>query len=279
MGRLNGQVVIITGASAGIGEASARMLAGEGATLVLTARRAERLEALAGELTARGARVLPVVGDITSPGDRQRLVSEAMNAFGRIDALVNNAGYGQRGPIEIVPVEAIRRNFEVNVFSLIALTQLVIPIMRAQGSGRIVNIASVAGRIARAFSSVYDATKHAVEAFSDGMRYELARFGIKVIAIEPGFILTEFIDAANRASREVMEQPGVYGEAMRRGSDMVNRFRWFAGKPPDIARLVVKALVSRHPKARYAAPGHAKLALAMKRWLPARVFDAIIRGR
>lgn len=279
MARLDGQVVIITGASSGIGEASARMLANEGATLVLTARRAGRLEALASELSARSARVLPVAGDVTSPSDRQRLISEAMRAFGRIDALVNNAGYGQRGPIEIVPVEAIRRNFEVNVFSLIALTQLVIPIMRAQGNGRIVNIASVAGHVARAFSSVYDATKHALEALSDGMRYELAPLGIKVIVIEPGFILTEFVDVANQVSRDVTENAGVYGEAMRRGSDMVNRFRWFAGRPPDIARLVVKALVLRHPRARYAAPGHAKLALALKRWLPARVFDAIISKR
>ncbi len=279
MRRLDGQVVIITGASAGIGEASARSLAGEGATLVLAARRAERLQSLGAELAARGARTLPVVTDVASPADRERLVAETMNAFGRIDALVNNAGYGQRGPVEIVPLEAIRRNFEINVFALVALTQLVMPVLRAQRSGRIVNIASVAGRVVRPFSSIYDATKHAVEALSDGMRYELAPFGVKVVTIEPGFILTEFVEVSNRVSREVTEQASVYAEAMRRGSDMVNRFRWFAGKPEDIARLVVKALVSRHPNARYAAPGHAKLALALKRWLPARLFDAVISKR
>lgn len=277
MGRLNGRVVIVTGASAGIGEAAARMIAGEGATLVLAARRRERIEALAGKLAAGGA--LSIVTDICSAQDREHLVHETMKAFGRIDALVNNAGYGQRGPVEIVPVEAIRRNFETNVFSLVALTQLVIPIMRAQGSGRIINIASVAGRIVRPFSSIYDSTKHALEALSDGMRYELAPFGIKVVAIEPGYILTEFIDVANQVSRDVVEQEGVYAEAMRRGSESLKRFRSLAGRPDDIARLVVKALVSRHPKARYAAPGHAKLALALKRWLPARLFDALIAGR
>ncbi len=279
MGRLNGRVVIITGASAGIGEASARMTAAEGATLVLTARRRERLEALAGELAAGGARVLPVAADVCSDPDRVRLVQETMNAFGRVDALVNNAGYGQRGPVETVPVEAIRRNFETNVFSLVALTQLVIPMMRTQGSGRIVNIASVAGRIARPFSSIYDSTKHALEALSDGLRYELAPFGIKVVAIEPGYILTEFIDVANQVSREVVEQESVYKAAMQRGSESLKRFRSFAGRPEDIGRLVVKALVSPRPRARYAAPGHAKLALALKRWLPARLFDAIIAGR
>ena len=116
-----------------------------------------------------------------------------MRAFGRIDGLVNNAGFGQRGPIELVPVESIRQNFETNLFSLIALTQLVIPIMREQGKGRIVNVGSVAGRIARPFSSVYDATKHALEAVTDGLRGEMSPFGIRVSLIQPGFILTEFL--------------------------------------------------------------------------------------
>ena len=190
MGKLDGQIVIVTGASAGIGEAAARRLAGEGATVVIAARRADRLDAVKREIESAGGRALAVVGDVTSQQDRKRLVQETMRAFGRIDGLVNNAGYGQRGPIELVPIEAIRQNFETNLFSLIALTQLVIPIMREQGSGRIVNISSVAGRIARPLSSVYDATKHALEAISDGMRGELAPFGIKVVVIEPGFIIT-----------------------------------------------------------------------------------------
>src|SRR5262245_41324264 len=139
MPELRGQVVIVTGASAGIGEAVARMLAREGAIVVISARRADRLEELKREIEAAGGRALALAGDITSAQDRERLVRATMDAFGRIDGLVNNAGYGQRGPIELVPVEAIRQNFETNLFSLIALTQLVIAVMRKQQGGRIIN--------------------------------------------------------------------------------------------------------------------------------------------
>ena len=205
MSKLDGQVVIVTGASAGIGEATARMLATGGASVVLVARRQERLDQLKKEIEQTGAPALAIAADVTSPEDRERIVQSTMSRFGRIDGLVNNAGYGQRGPIEMVPIEAIRRNFETNLFSLIALTQLVIPIMRNQGGGRIVNVSSVAGRIARPLSSVYDSTKHALEAISDGLRGELAPFGIKVIIIEPGFITTEFLGIANEVSRDVVE--------------------------------------------------------------------------
>src|SRR5713226_1613636 len=192
MGKLDGKIVTVTGASAGIGEATARKLAREGATVVLAARRADRLEALKQEIESTGGRALTVAGDITDAQDRARLVEETLRVFGHIDALVNNAGYGQRGPIELVPLDAIRQNFETNFFSLIGLTQLVIPVMRKQRSGRIVNVSSVAGRIARPLSSVYDSTKHALEAVSDGLRGELAQFGIQVAIVEPGFITTEF---------------------------------------------------------------------------------------
>ena len=129
------QVVIVTGASSGIGEATARRLVRHGAHVVLTARRHERLARLARELDASGERVLPVGADITVAADRERLVASALHRFGRIDALVNNAGYGTRGPVECVPVDLLRRNFETNVFSLVALTQLVLPGMRERGDG------------------------------------------------------------------------------------------------------------------------------------------------
>src|SRR3954464_14777844 len=194
MPTLAGQVIIVTGASSGIGEATARRLARAGSKVVLSARRPERLEALARELDPAGANALAVAGDVTNPADREKLVVATRAKFGRIDALVNNAGYGTRGPVEIVPVDAIRKNFETNLFSLIALTQLVLPEMRARGSGRIINIGSVAGKIARPLSSIYDATKHALEAITDGLRGELKPFGIQVSLIRPGFILTEFVD-------------------------------------------------------------------------------------
>jgi short-subunit dehydrogenase len=276
MGKLDRQVAIVTGASAGIGEATARMLAGEGASVVLVARRKERLDALKQEIEAGGGRALAIVADVTSAEDRERIVRESLSEFGRIDALVNNAGYGQRGPIELVPIEAIRQNFETNLFSLIALTQLVIPIMRDQQSGRIVNISSVAGRLARPLSSIYDATKHALEAISDGLRGELAPFGIKVVVIEPGFIITEFLGVANEIARPITEQESHYKPFFDGLAEGFKRIRKMAGRPEDIAELVVKALSLDRPRTRYAAPRHARLAIAAKRWLPARLFDYVL---
>jgi NAD(P)-dependent dehydrogenase (short-subunit alcohol dehydrogenase family) len=276
MGKLDGKIVIITGASSGIGEAAAVRLAREGATVVVAARRADRLQALTGEIDSAGGRALAVACDVTSDEDRRRLVKETLGAFGRIDALVNNAGYGQRGPIELVPVDLIRKNFETNLFSLIALTQLVIPVMRKQHSGTIVNISSVAGRIARPLSSVYDATKHALEAISDGLRGELAPFGVKVVIIEPGFIVTEFLGVANESARDILENAGPYARFFEGFAAGYRRLRGMAGSPGDIAEVIEKALVSVNPRARYAAPRHARLGLALKRWLPTRLFDALL---
>jgi NAD(P)-dependent dehydrogenase (short-subunit alcohol dehydrogenase family) len=279
MRSLTDQVVIITGASSGLGEAAARRLARGGAKLVISARRAERLEALARELDPSGRRVLAVAADVTDGAGRQRLVDGALQKFGRIDALVNNAGYGTRGPVELVPVELIRRNYETNLFSLIALTQLVIPHLRERGAGRIVNIGSVAGRIARPLSSIYDSTKHALEAISDGLRGELAPFGIDVVLIRPGFILTGFVDAANKASEPVVENAGPYAPYFGGFRAGYQRMQKVAGQPDDIARLVEKALTARRPAPRYAAPAHAKLLLFLKWLLPGRVLDWMVRLR
>jgi short-subunit dehydrogenase len=276
MPELKGQVVIITGASAGIGAETARRLARGDAKVVLNARRQDRLDAIKREIEAAGGSALAIAGDVTSPEDRERLVQETVKAYGHIDGLVNNAGYGQRGPLEIVSVESIRKNFETNVFSLIALTQLVMPIMRGQSSGTIVNISSVAGRIARPFSSVYDATKHALEALSDGMRGELAPFGVRVVIVEPGFIITEFLDVANSLYGPISERENPYSVFLKEASGSVERFRRFAGAPDDIARLVERALTAAKPKIRYAAPAHAHLFLALKWLIPDWLTERIL---
>jgi len=274
---LSGQVVIVTGASSGIGEATARRLARVGAKLVITARRPDRLEALARELDPAGASVLAVAGDVTSDADRKTLMAAAVKKFGRIDGLVNNAGFGTRGPLELVPIDAIRRNFETNVFSLLALTQLVIPGMRERGSGCVVNIGSVAGRISRPFSSIYDSTKHALEAFTDGLRGELMPFGVRVSLIRPGFILTEFISAADKASDQFTENVGAYQPFWAATRGDVQKLRRFAGTPDDIARLVEKALGSDNPAPRYSAPFHAKIFLFAKWIVPGRLFEYFLR--
>jgi NAD(P)-dependent dehydrogenase (short-subunit alcohol dehydrogenase family) len=274
---LSNQVVIVTGASAGIGEATARRLMLGGAKVVITARRQDRLDALARDLDPTGANVLAVAGNITSDADRRQWVEATLAKFGRIDGLVNNAGYGTRGPVEIVPVELIRKNYETNIFSLIALTQLVIPAMRAQGGGCIVNIGSVAGRIARPLSSIYDSTKHALEAITDGLRGELKPFGIRVALVRPGFIVTEFIDAANTASAEVIANAGPYAPYYKGYHEGTTRLRAFAGQPDDIARLVEKALVSDNPAPRYNGPFHAKIFLFLRWLLPRRVIGWMVR--
>ncbi len=279
MPALAGQVIIVTGASAGIGEATARRLARGGAKVVITARRPDRLEALAREIDPSGARVLAVAGDITSDADRRKLVEAALQKFGRIDGLVNNAGYGTRGPVEIAPIDVIRKNYETNVFSLIALTQLVLPEMRHRGSGCIVNIGSVAGRIARPLSSIYDSTKHALEALTDGLRGELKPFGVRVALIRPGFILTEFVDAANAASTEVIENAGPYAPYLGGFRVGYDRLRHIAGTPDDIARLVERALASDNPAPRYSGPLHAKIFLLLKWLLPDRALGFMVRLR
>ena len=279
MPSLANQVIIVTGASAGIGEATARRLVRGGARVVISARRPDRLVTLARELDPSGANVLAVAGDITSDADRRALVAATLAKFGRIDGLVNNAGYGTRGPVEIVPVELIRKNFETNIFSLIALTQLVVPAMRERGSGCIVNIGSVAGKIARPLSSVYDATKHALEALTDGLRGELKPFGVRVSLIRPGFILTEFVEAANAASVDVVANAGPYAPFYQGYSTNTKKMRRIAGVPDDIARLVERALTSDNPAPRYNGPFHAKILLLIRWLLPHRVIGWITRLR
>jgi NAD(P)-dependent dehydrogenase (short-subunit alcohol dehydrogenase family) len=279
MPSLVSQVIIVTGASAGIGEATARRLARGGAKVVISARRPDRLEALARAIDPSGANVLAVAGDVTSDADRRKLVAATLEKFGRIDGLVNNAGYGTRGPVEIAPVEVIRKNFETNVFSLIALTQLVLPAMRERGTGCIVNIGSVAGKVARPLSSIYDSTKHALEALTDGLRGELKPFGVRVTLIRPGFILTEFVEAANAASVDVVAQAGPYAPFYKGYQDSTKSMRRIAGQPDDIARLVAIALTADNPAPRYSGPFHAKLILFLKWILPDRALAFVVRLR
>jgi short-subunit dehydrogenase len=280
MGTLANRIVIVTGASSGIGRATARRLYLEGAAVVVAARRSDCLKELEHELRCltkvRGTnegRILPIRTDITVADDRRRLIYETLKAYGRIDVLVNNAGYGIRGPIELVPIETIRDNFETNVFSLIALSQLVISTMREQKSGHIVNVSSIAGLVAKPFSAIYGASKHAVEGISDGLRGELAPFGIYVSVIEPGYVSTEFNRVSDEASTAMStDNPySNYYESTTRG---YKRFKRFAVQPDQVAQAIAQVLV--HPRSRIVMPNYAKILVTLKRVLPASLFDRLM---
>jgi len=274
MRSLAGRVVIVTGASSGIGAVTASRLAAHGAIVILAARRSEQLTQVRDAIVAAGGNAIAVTADVTEDAGRAAIVDAALRVNGTIDILINNAGYGQRGAIEAVPIDRIRENFEANVFAPLALTQRVLPIMRAQRHGRIINVNSVAGRIARPYSSIYDATKHAMEALSDGLREELAPFGIDVVAIQPGFIKTEF--GAVASSRAMSSD--VYAANQKVYDDADASRRKYVGQPEDIAAIILEAATDPRPRTRYAAPMHARVALLLRRILSDRLFYRFILG-
>ena len=184
-------VVVVTGASSGIGRSTAGVLAARGARVVIAARREDRLQELAGLIRERGGRALPVVTDVTNDHDLERLLDETLKAHGRVDVLVNNAGVPGPGPFARADIEAIDRTIDVNFRSVVHATKAFVPAFLDAKHGHVVNIASLAGRYATPSVSVYSATKHAVVAFSESLNYELEPFGVRVTAVNPGFVKTE----------------------------------------------------------------------------------------
>lgn len=189
--KLTGKVAIVTGASSGIGEATAVALAAEGATLAIAARRSDRLESLAQRITANGGTVLPIVTDVSDETQVRDMVQKTQAEYGKVDILVNNAGVMLLGPIDGANTEDWRRMININVLGLMYATHAAVPLMKAQGEGHIINISSVAGRVANAGTGVYNATKWAVGAFSESLRKEVYQHNIRVTIIEPGLVATE----------------------------------------------------------------------------------------
>lgn len=190
-GKLDGKVAIVTGASAGIGEATAIALAAEGASVAIAARRFDRLNAIAQRIATTGGKALPIVADITDETQVQNLVQKANAQLGRVDILVNNAGIALVGNIEGANTSDWRRMIDLNVLGLMYATHAVLPILKAQGSGHIVNISSVAGRTGRVGIGGYNATKWGVNGFSESLRQEVCKHNIRVTIIEPGMVDTE----------------------------------------------------------------------------------------
>ena len=223
-------------------------------------------------IIAMGGEAYCCTADLRSAHDREGVIASALAKTGRIDVLINAAGIGQRGALETVPMDRIRECFEVNVFAALAMIQSVSPIMRATPCWRrYINISSMSGRIARPFSAVYDATKHALEAISDGAREELAPFGVQVIAVQPGYTRSGFSAAADERD----PGPGVYESFIR----MLRRRDWrrrFAVTPERVAETVVGAVRSVSPRPRYAVPGIVGFMLLLRRVFPDRLFYRLL---
>ncbi len=268
------RVALVTGGSSGIGERTAHRLKEQGFEVHAVARRVERMAGL------RAAGVHVFAMDVTDDASMVAGVQRVIDEHGRIDVLVNNAGYGSYGAVEDVPIDEARRQFEVNVFGLARLTQLVIPHLRRQGSGRIINISSVGAVIYEPFGAWYHATKFAVDGFSDSLRVELAPFGIDVVIIEPGPIRTEW-NEISRASLTEASAGGAYEDQarkVRKVLERADRSKLMSSTPDVVARKIVTAAISNTPRTRYPVGRGAGTIVRARRLLPDVVFDYVVRG-
>jgi len=275
------KAVLITGCSSGIGEATARRLAGHGWSVYASAR---RLESIA-HLESSGCKLLQL--DVTDEASMRAAVDSVEREHGAVGVLVNNAGYSQGGPIEQVPLESVRRQFETNVFGLIALTQMVLPAMRTQHWGKIVNIGSMGGRLTLPGGGLYHATKHSLEAISDALRFEVRGFGVDVVLVEPGLIVTEFgktavgtVNEADSTGNSDGADPykkfntklaamtaGVYEGPMRH----------LGGGPDVVAKAIEKAISRRKAPSRMLLTPSAHLTVFQRKIMPDRLWDAMLR--
>jgi NAD(P)-dependent dehydrogenase (short-subunit alcohol dehydrogenase family) len=270
----DGKVALVTGGSSGIGEQTALGLHGAGFTTYAVARRVDRMAGLA----AAGVHTFAM--DVTDEESMVSGIERIIAEQGRIDVLVNNAGYGSYGAVEDVPLDEARRQFEVNLFGLARLVQLVTPHMRARGSGRIINISSIGAVIYEPFGAWYHATKFAVDGFSDSLRVELRPFGIDVVIIHPAGIITEWNQIA-RTSLVERSKDGVYAASAVKAAkslESVDNPRLSSG-PDVVAKTIVKAATARRPRSRYATGKGASTIMTARRALPDRAFDAIMTRR
>jgi NAD(P)-dependent dehydrogenase (short-subunit alcohol dehydrogenase family) len=264
-------VALVTGGSSGIGESTARALMAKGFVVHAVARRVDRMASL----SDLGVQTFAM--DVTADASMAAGIDRIIDEQGRIDLLVNNAGYGSYGAVEVVPIDDARRQFAVNVFGLARLVQLVTPPMRAQESGRIINISSIGGKFYEPFGAWYHATKFAVEGFSDSLRMELRPFGIQVVLIEPGPIRTEWNQIARDSLLE-RSGDGPYASYTRHAHGVMERFDEpsRASTPEEVADKIVKAALAKRPAARYPVGRGARTITTSRDLLPDRVFDEVV---
>jgi len=275
--------VLITGCSSGIGRATALRLVGRGWTVYATARRPETIADLAGA----GCKTLAL--DVTDEASMESAIGAVEAEQGAVGALVNNAGYSQSGALETLAMERLRRQFETNVFGLVRMCQLALPAMRAAGRGRIINLSSMGGKLVFPGGGAYHASKHAVEALSDALRYEVRGFGVRVVIIEPGLITTNFGETAAGSltgaaghGREHSDDPYASFNAAV-GAATVGAYdgpmRHLGAGPEAVAKTIEKAIASANPKPRYKVTASARLALGQRRLLTDRAWDALMRSQ
>jgi NAD(P)-dependent dehydrogenase (short-subunit alcohol dehydrogenase family) len=262
----NAQVVLVTGASSGIGKAIAKRLHKDGLTVIAAARSIDKMQ----DLKTLGAR--PMTLDVTDEDSVTGVMADITASFGGVDVLVNNAGFGVYGAVEDVTLEKVRYQFEVNLFGLGRLTQLILPAMRAKRSGKIINISSMGGKVYTPLGAWYHASKCALEGWSDCLRLEAAPFGIDVVIIEPGATESGF---AGDGVRSLLEASG-NGAYSQLAKNVAKALSGPGSKPELISDLVAAAIAARRPKTRYVAGKYAKPMMFMRGLLSDRMFDKLI---
>ena len=270
------KAVLITGCSSGIGKATAERLSSVGWKVYATARDPEAIASL----ERNGCQLIPL--DVTDEDSMCSAVEEVERREGAVGVLVNNAGYSQSGAVEAVPMEKVRRQFETNFFGLARMCQLVLPGMRRQGYGRIVNLSSMGGKLTFPGAGYYHASKHAVEALSDALRFEVEGFGVKVSVIEPGLIRTGFADTAvgSMSGSDADDPYADFEEAVARTTTEgyeQGLFSRLGGDPEAVAEAIEAAISARNPRSRYVVTPSAHLFLGLRRLLPDRAWDAALR--
>lgn len=271
MDTYNNTVALVTGTSSGIGNATAKALKEAGFLTYATARDVNEIS----DLKAIGCEVLPL--DVTDAEQAREAIRTAEQHNGAIQVLVNNAGYGQYGPIEEIPIDAVKNDFEVNVFGLLRLCQLVLPGMRKYGAGRIINISSVAGEMGQPGSGIYHATKHAVEAINEAMRIEVASFNIQVIGVLPGPVNTNFDEVAVAAIPDTGKDSPYYlfkQNLAKSTREMLKPGGTGVLEPEDVAAQVVEAATAENPSARYHVGAMSKTLGKIHDFVPDAVWDA-----
>ena len=269
------KAVLITGCSSGIGWATARYLSDVGWRVYATARDVEKIA----PLEESGCRLLAL--DVTDEDSMASVVAEVEREEGAVGVLVNTAGYSQSGAIETLPLDRLKAQFETNVFGLVRMCQLVLPGMRKQGYGRIVNLSSMGGKLTLPGAGFYHASKYAVEAVSDALRYEVAGFGIRVSVIEPGLIRTGFANTAVGSMDERDDGPYAgFDEAVARvTTENYERgpISRLAGEPEAVAETIGRAISTSNPRSRYAVTPSAHLFMGLRRLLPDGAWDAALK--